>query len=982
MTYGMQLAMWMFTNEKSSALVREFPHVDLNSKEEAKQQDVILFRCLPLRVEAYQNSANFSFRHRMLMEFLVARLFWEDPMKAFGELHAAGRVPRPADRVMLDFYGHRLQREATKAKDVYDAKVKQLMGVVHDTSRPACAAMALSLLVAAQVPLVGQNLKGVKVPHAVLVGAMLSGSNLTRADFSSVTLCNAVLDHANLDRANFTHADISEHPPMSYEAKVTSVLYHPVDPHLYAVAAGHKVFVWRRVPSGEDVQLFSFEALERGAGKVTAIAFSPTGDRLLTGDSLLSVRVWNLLQASALPILKLDGHHDDLSGSAGGDKEGKKKASITTVSFSADGQKVASCSGRAIRLWTLKGEELKRIDPPAQQTFNFAKLSPSLHADRVRIMMSGRSDRVLQLWRDGRPAKSFVCPSEPKCAIWTPDGERMIAGCDEGAILILNLQGHLLHELYQHPETVRCLHFCPGNNMFVSGSEDYTFRAWTTNGVCKQTFKPTFDTIRTVSFNADGSQLLCAAANYVYFYDAGEFESSDKAQQGPIYGIALSADQRLIATISDTIHVWSMTGELLTVIEPDDAPTCVTFMSGAAVPQKDSTEIHETCIVTGGDDCAIRLWSLLGVELQSNEGHDGVVLTVAASHKGGLLASTAQDDAARVWLPDYTSFVINGPEEAQVQCVAFSQDERIVFGAVDKDICLWSTQTGKLLRTWGGPTTRHQKPITSLRFNCQGNLLASCDKGEVRLWGTTGQLLDTMPVSHKGYNSDSDSEEQDEEDKEEEEEEGEEESWDDLLLERPTIALCDSAVVVVALPDRGLVALHRPEAGKPKKVQQSPSPALDVTMAVALPVESAQRGLGLTVVAANLDGCIVAFRVHPHGPWLPLRYFPNPDYFSYRKIKNLQTLVADDDFRGVLEEKERQADPNAPKVSSNSDSDEDEDEDGNDGTADAPTQKEAADEEDKGEEGDEGGDGEAGGDDDEEEEEEDDEDEDEEEEDD
>eukprot|EP00667_Euglena_gracilis_P001517 EG_transcript_1516 len=937
MTYAMRLAIWMFVNDKSSALIREYPHVDLNAKEEAKQQDVILFRCLPLRVEAYQNSANFSFRHRMLMEFLVARYFWEDPVKAFAEVHAAGRHPRPTDRVMLDFYGRRLQREATKAKDAYDARVAQLLAVVRDTTRPTAAAMALSLLVAAQVPLVGENLRGVKVPHAVLVHAVLSGSDLTAADFSSVTLCNAVIDYVNLDRANFTHADISEHPPMIYESKVASVLYHPVQVDTYAVAAGNKVFMWRRVPGGQDVPLYSFEALERGAGKVTAIAFSPTGDRLATGDSQLTVRVWNLLQASALPILKVDGHRAELQPAVGDKKateeeeEQKKKLRIVTVSFSADGQKVASCSGHAIRLWTLKGEELKRIDPPPKQTFNFAQQSPSLHADRARLMVSGRSDKVLQLWRDGRPAKSFgSCPGEPKVAAWTADGERILLGCDEGAVLILNLQGHLLHELWQHPETVRSIHFCPGNNMFVTGSEDYTFRTWTANGVLKQTFKPALETIKAVSFNADGSQLLAAAGTYVYLYDAGEFESSDKAQAGPIYGVALSADRRLLATMSDTIHVWSMTGELLTVIEPDETPTCVTFLSGAAVPQKDSPTVHETCLVTGCDDCALRLWSLLGTELQTYEGHDGVVLSVVASQKGGLLASTAQDDPARVWLPDFTSIVISGAEEeTYVQCVAFSSDERIVFGGLEEEICLWSTQTGQLLRTWG----KHENPVTSLRF-ADGDLLASCDKSEVRVWSASGQLLDKLPFSHKGYNSDSDSEEEDEEDEEEEEEE---KAWSDLLLERPTIALCDAAAVVVALPDKGLVALYRggkesPSKKKPKVVgRPNPSPALDVTMSVAVRADGVvadPAGPALTVVAVTLDGSIVAFRVQPHGPWLPLRFFPCPDYFSYRKVRNLPALIADDDFRGVLEETERRADPNAPKNGS-SDSDE-EDGDGPD----------------------------------------------------
>lgn len=58
-----------------------------------------------------------------------------------------------------------------------------------------------------------------------------------------------------------------------------------------------------------------------------------------------------------------------------------------------------------------------------------------------------------------------------------------------------------------------------------------------------------------------------------------------------------------------------------------------------------------------------RLSSARAVGGLASEGHDGVVLSVVASQKGGLLASTAQDDPARVWLPDFTSIVISGAEE-------------------------------------------------------------------------------------------------------------------------------------------------------------------------------------------------------------------------------------------------------------------------------------------------------------------------------
>ena len=109
---------------------------------------------------------------------------------------------------------------------------------------------------------------------------------------------------------------------------------------------------------------------------VTALAFSPDGKTLATGDNK-TVKLWNI--ASQQELATLTGHTDN----------------VNSVAFSPDGRTLASCStDSTVRLWDIASRrELTTLKYHTDIVASVA-FTPD-----GKALVTGSSDRTARLWK-------------------------------------------------------------------------------------------------------------------------------------------------------------------------------------------------------------------------------------------------------------------------------------------------------------------------------------------------------------------------------------------------------------------------------------------------------------------------------------------------------------------------------------------------------------------------------------------------------
>jgi WD40 repeat protein/predicted Ser/Thr protein kinase len=230
-------------------------------------------------------------------------------------------------------------------------------------------------------------------------------------------------------------------------------------------------------------------SLARHSQAVKSVAFSPNGKILATASDDKTIKLWNINRLEE--ICTLLGHSH----------------AVKSVSFSPDGQILASGSwDKTVKLWDVNtGAEICTLSGHQLQV-NSVAFSPD-----GKLLASASYDRTIRLWQLRAFAefeeKFKNCPcyglsstlSGHAWAVLTvafsPDGKILATGSDDNTIKLWEVNtGQLISTLSGHSWSVVALAFTADGETLISASCDQTVKLWRVS---------TSEEIATLSGHAD-----------------------------------------------------------------------------------------------------------------------------------------------------------------------------------------------------------------------------------------------------------------------------------------------------------------------------------------------------------------------------------------------------------------------------------------------------------------------------------------------
>jgi WD40 repeat protein/serine/threonine protein kinase len=288
----------------------------------------------------------------------------------------------------------------------------------------------------------------------------------------------------------------------AHEGWVTSVAFHPTAPMLVSGAMDRTVRVWSLAEEGRLLA-----TLRGHTNGVTAVAVTPDGRLCLSGGMDGVARLWQLPE----PPPPRDGM--PVPGVAVGEKSALPMPKATppdgaAVAMSPDGRRLLTNEGdEGIQLresGTLR--ELGRIKKPSGR--------------HVSARFSRRGNEVVLVTQEGftfwdadKGAELRTLDrrgARPRTAALSPDGQLLVAACEDGVARILDARsGALVREVGGKGPSLWDAEFSADGELVVTASEDHTARVYRArDGQLLAVLRGHQAEVRSVAFSADGQRVV------------------------------------------------------------------------------------------------------------------------------------------------------------------------------------------------------------------------------------------------------------------------------------------------------------------------------------------------------------------------------------------------------------------------------------------------------------------------------------------
>ncbi len=524
-----------------------------------------------------------------------------------------------------------------------------------------------------------------------------------------------------------------------HDRSVSAIVYTPDGQRLISVGVDETIRVWDRA-RGEQLAVFPGPA-----GGVWRAGVATDGRWLAVGRRDGTVLLQGLAEGGRAHVLR-----------------GRHSGAIEFLAFSPDGARLLTASrDQTARLWSVtpRGATALRELPDHSARVMAARFSP----DGARLLTAALDGvvRIETVDGEGPPTVLAVDDAPVMDAVFSPDGRDVAIGTAGGDIFVRAVDGRgAIVELRGHRKKIHALKFLPDGRL-LSGSFDGDARIWRVprtpegaliNGASRR-LPGLAGLLWEVEYAPGGERFAVAAASGSIHVWGGELSAPEYVleQEGGVGQVAWGpSGARLVsAGTGGGVLLWTLEagvppGETRTLRERD-----ATTLHRGPGPSPIAWSPDGARIAIGGRDHAIHIVTLGsgGAPAPAGrlEGHAQPPFRLAFSHDGARLASIAGDGAARLWTVDGGGApLLLGGHAGNMSSVAWSPDDRRVATTDEAGVArLWSVRPrgDGGLELDGAPRVLETGApgYVSVSFSPDGaRLMTAADDGRLQVWSLSG----------------------------------------------------------------------------------------------------------------------------------------------------------------------------------------------------------------------------------------------------
>ena len=465
--------------------------------------------------------------------------------------------------------------------------------------------------------------------------------------------------------------------------------------------------------------------LDGHTNRVFSLALSADGNRIVSGSSDKTLRVWDVKNGECLKIFQGHDYYSDFV-------------------LTGDGRRIVSgSSDKTLRVWDMQSGECLNIFDGHTDSVDMIRLT----ADD-RLVVSGSSDNTLRMWNLGSGECLKVLQGHTGIVTsiaLSADGRIAVSGSRDKTLRVWDLSsGECLKVLRGHASEVTSLSASLDFSLVVSQGWDKTLRVWDINsGECMHVLKGHQKPIIVSGLTQDMRRIVSLSEDMelrVWDLDTGNCKISyfNEEKGGDYYPISavLNNNGKIFVFEKRTLRIWDIeTSECLKVFEePTGLIECLCISSDGK---------H---IFSGSSEGTLRVWDMESGENHNiRERHHAEISSLSINIFGQRVISRARgDNKLRIWDLKSGKFIGLWPIDVGIngEPVALSANGRYIIAENKHAICVWDTETGQCINALIG----HQGHVDKLSLTPDGRSVVSIswDKS-LRVWNlSSGECINVL----------------------------------------------------------------------------------------------------------------------------------------------------------------------------------------------------------------------------------------------